>query len=144
MSENILNATVKMVEGLQLIGYASSGHGVILDANKEIDGQDKGPRPMELALIALGGCTAMDVISIMKKKKQDLRGFEIKIIGKRAEEHPKVYTDIKLHYIFKGKNLSEEACKRSIELSHGKYCSLGAMLSKSAKIEYTWEIIEVD
>ncbi len=144
MAENIVNATVKMIEGLQLIGYASSGHGVIMDASNEIGGEDKGSRPMELVLIALGGCTAMDVISIMQKKKQDLRGLEIKIDGTRSEEHPKVYKKINIHYIFKGKNLSEEACKRSIELSQEKYCSVSAMLSKVASIKYTWEIQSID
>lgn len=144
MSEKIVTATVKMVEGLQLIGYASSGHGVIMDSTPEIGGQDKGSRPMELVLIALGGCTAMDVISIMQKKKQDLRGLEIRIEGGRSEDHPKVYKEIKIHYIFKGKNLSEDACKRSIELSQEKYCSVSAMLSKTASIKYTWEIINID
>lgn len=144
MSEKMVNATVKMVEGLQLIGYASSGHGIILDTSPEIGGQDKGPRPMELVLIALGGCTAMDVISIMQKKRQDLRGLEIKINGLRSEEHPRVYTEINIHYIFKGKNLSEDACKRSIELSQEKYCSVSAMLSKSASIKYSWEIQNID
>ncbi len=144
MSENFLNATVKMVDGLQLIGYANSGHGVILDASPEIGGEDRGSRPMELVLIALGGCTAMDVISIMRKKRQELKGLEIKITGKRAEEHPKIYEEIKIHYIFKGKKLSEEACSRSVELSQEKYCSVSAMLSRTAKITYTWEIIDTD
>lgn len=144
MSEKIVNATVKMVENLQLIGYASSGHGIVIDASPEIGGQDKGSRPMELVLIALGGCTAMDVISIMHKKRQDLRGLEIKINGERSEEHPKIYKEINIHYIFKGKNLSEEACKRSIELSQEKYCSVSAMLSKVALIKYTWEILNID
>jgi putative redox protein len=144
MGESIINATVKMVEGLQLIGYASSGHGIVMDASPDIGGEDKGSRPMELVLIALGGCTAMDVISIMQKKRQDLRGLEIKINGVRSEEHPKVYKEIKIRYVFKGKNLSEEACKRSIELSQEKYCSVSAMLSKVAKIDYEWEILEID
>ncbi len=144
MSGKIVNATVKMVEGLQLIGYASSGHGVVLDTSPESGGQNKGSSPMELVLIALGGCTAMDVISIMQKKRQDLRGLEIKIDGIRSEEHPKVYKEINIHYIFKGKNLSEDACKRSIELSQEKYCSVSAMLSKVASIKYTWEIQNIN
>lgn len=144
MSEKKVNATIKMVENLQLIGYASSGHGIVIDTSPERGGQDKGSRPMELILIALGSCTAMDVISIMHKKRQNLRGLEIKIDGVRSEEHPKIYKEIHVHYIFKGKNLSEEACKRSIELSQEKYCSVSAMLSKVALIKYTWEILNID
>lgn len=144
MGEKVVSATVKMVEGLQLIGYASSGHGVVLDTSPEVGGQNKGSTPMELVLIALGGCTAMDVISIMQKKKQDLKGLEIKIDGLRSDEHPRVYKEINIHYIFKGKNLSEDACKRSIELSQEKYCSVSAMLSKVAVIKYTWEIVNFD
>ena len=139
-----MEAKVTWKGKLTFEGVSDSGFPVRLDTDKEVGGDNNGIRPMELMAISLAGCTAMDVISIMQKKRQDLRGLEIKINGVRSEEHPKVYREIKIRYIFKGKNLSEEACKRSIELSQEKYCSVSAMLSKVAKINYEWEILEVD
>ncbi|MEW6456171.1 MAG: OsmC family protein [Acidobacteriota bacterium] len=134
-----VNATVKMVNSLQLIGYSDSKHAIVIDTSTEAGGFEMGNKPMELVLIALGGCTAMDVISIMKKKREKLTGLEIKISGERFEEHPKVYKNISLHYVFKGENLSDEAIERSISLSQEKYCSVSAMLKKAADVKVTWE-----
>jgi|HubBroStandDraft_6_1064221.scaffolds.fasta_scaffold135130_2 putative redox protein len=136
----ISNATVRMVEDLQLVGYADSGHAIVIDASPE----KKASGPMELVLIALGSCTAMDIIAILKKKRQDLRGLEVNVSGERAETDPKVYTHLKLHYKLTGRGLSQEAVKKTIELSQEKYCSVLGMLSKVATVEYDSEIIEAD
>jgi putative redox protein len=135
---NMVNATVRMIEGMRLVGYADSGHAVVVDSSPE----KKASSPMELVLIALGGCTAMDVIAILTKKRQRLTGLEVSVTGERAETDPKIYTHLKLHYKVTGRGLSTEAIRKTIELSQDKYCSVLAMLAKSAAIEYDSEIIE--
>ncbi len=139
----VKKVVTKMVEGLQMVGRSSSGHAIVIDQVKEVAGLDQGPQPMELFLMSLASCTGMDVISIMKKKRQDLRGFWVEAEGERAEEHPKVYTKIKLKFYFEGKNISKEAVERSIFLSQNKYCPVSAMLKDSVPIEIEYEIIEV-
>jgi putative redox protein len=136
----IVNATVKMIEDLMVVGYADSGHAIVIDASPEA----KASGPMELVLIALGSCTSMDVITILKKKREDLRGLTVELTGERAPEDPMVYTDIRIHYTLEGKDLSEEAVRKTIALSQEKYCSVLAMLSKTAKVEYDWKIVPVD
>ncbi len=138
----IKRGKLRMTEGLQLVGASDTGHGIVIDQLPEVGGLNQGPQPMELLLLALASCTAMDVISIMKKKRQNMTGFEVEFEGERAEEHPKVYKWIKLKFIFRGKNLSSEAAERSIYLSQTKYCPISAMLSRSVKIETSYEIIE--
>ncbi len=133
---------VKMVEGLQMVGRSGSGHAIVIDQVEEVNGLDQGPQPMELLLMALASCTGMDIISIMKKKRQDLRGFWIEVEGERADEHPKVYTRIRLKFYFEGKNLSKEAVERSIFLSQNKYCPVTAMLRDAVPVETEYEIIE--
>ncbi|HEY6333616.1 MAG TPA: OsmC family protein [Blastocatellia bacterium] len=134
-----VNATVKMVEDMRLVGYADSGHAIVLDASAD----KKASSPMELVLLALGGCTAMDVIAILRKKRQELVDLEVSVSGERAETDPKIYTHLKLHYRIKGRGLSPEAVRKTIELSQDKYCSVLAVLAKSATVEYDSEIIEV-
>lgn len=128
--------------GLQFEGIAPSGHRLILDSAPEVGGTDAGLRPMELVLLALAGCTAMDVISILRKKRQDVTGFEVRVRSERAQEHPKVYTHITLEYIVRGRNISPEAVARAITLSEEKYCSVHAMLRPSVPIEYGFRIEE--
>jgi putative redox protein len=142
MAGKTVNATVKMVDGMQLMGRADSGHPVIIDADLQVGGKDQGPRPMELVLMALGSCTSMDVISLLKKMRESLTGLEVTLSGKRAEEDPMVYTHVSVHYLLKGKGLSKDACKKVIDLSQEKYCSVLGMVSKTAKVEYDWEITE--
>lgn len=135
-------ATVNYVKGLQFVGSASSGHAIVMDANTEVGGDNTAPRPMDLLLIGIGGCSGMDVVSILNKKKQHITGLEIGIKGEQADTHPKKYTDIALEFIVRGKNISEEAVKRSIELSMNKYCSVKASLEGSAKIRFSYKIIQ--
>lgn len=134
-----MNATVRMIDGFQLIGQANSGHGVIIDSSGE-GGHASGASPMELVLMALGGCSSIDVIMILKKKRQDLRGLQVKLEAQRAESDPMVFTDVTMRYEFRGKDLNEEACRKSVELSHEKYCSVLGMVSKTAKVRFEIDI----
>ncbi|MEW6409010.1 MAG: OsmC family protein [Nitrospirota bacterium] len=138
-----IEANVTLVEGMEFKGTASSGHTLTLDANHQYGGRNSGFRAMELVLIGLAGCTGMDVISILRKKKQGVVGFEVNVKGERAEEHPMVYKKIDVEYVIKGRDISEEAVARSISLSWDKYCSVGAMLKKTADMNYTYKIIEI-
>jgi putative redox protein len=133
-------AQVNWVEGMQFVGEASSGHAIVLDGRAEAGGRDTGLRPMELLLVGLAGCTAMDVLHILRRKRQQVSGLQVKVEGERAEEHPRVYTQIKLEYIVTGRELSDKAVVDAIELSEGKYCSASAMLSKTAEISYSYQI----
>jgi putative redox protein len=126
---------------MKFIGNTQSNFSIIMDASLDHGGENKGPRPIELILTALGGCTGMDVISILQKMKEKVIDFEIKIYAERSEEHPKIFKKIHLEYIFKGENLKEENIKKAIELSQTKYCSVSAMLKKSAEITYSWKIL---
>jgi putative redox protein len=138
----MLNAKVTYTSGLQFVGGASSGHAIVMDGDTGFGGNNTGLRPMELLLVSLGGCTGMDVISIMKKKQQDVTGFEININGQKAENHPKKFTDITIEYIVRGRGISEEALKKSIDLSMNKYCSIKAALEGTAKISFSYRIIQ--
>jgi putative redox protein len=114
------------------------GHKITLDAQPP-GGDNRGPKPIELLLTALAGCTAMDVLSILQKKHEPLEGLEVFVEGERATEHPMIYTDIEVVYRVRGK-VNPAALERAIELSLTKYCSVHAMLGKSAKIKHRFEI----
>ncbi len=129
--------------GMAFDGGAGSGPWTIpLDAEAAAGGADQGFRPMELLLVGLAGCTAMDVISILKKKQQDVTGFEVETVGARADEHPRVYTDIQIVYRVIGHNIDPKAVARAIELSETKYCPASAMLRERAAITSRYEIVE--
>nr|HID13796.1 osmotically inducible protein OsmC [Anaerolineae bacterium] len=128
--------------GLRLVGEASSGPAIVLDhVLPGEEGREAGPRPMELLLIGLAGCTTMDVVSILQKKRQPFTGLQVKVTAERADEHPKVYTQIHLEYIVRGKGVDPRAVERSIELSQTKYCSISAMLGKAAEITTSYRIV---
>lgn len=135
-------AQVTWVDGMQFVGESGSGHGIVLDGRESVGGRDTGPRPLELMLIGLAGCTAMDVKFILQRKRQQVTGVQVKAEAERGDEHPKVYTSIQLEYIVRGRDLSEKAVVDSIELSEQKYCSASAMLSRTADISYTYQIIQ--
>jgi putative redox protein len=135
-------AQVTWIEGLQFVGEAGSGHAIVLDGRESAGGRNTGLRPMELLLVGLAGCTAMDVVHILKRKRQRVSDVQVKVEAVRAEEHPKVYTQIQLKYVVRGQGLLEKAVVDSIELSEGKYCSASAMLGKTAEISYTYEIVQ--
>ena len=129
--------------GLRLLGEASGGPAIAVD--HVLPGEDRaetGPRPMDLLLIGLAGCTSMDVISILQKKRQSFTDLQVKVTAERAEEHPKVYTQIHLEYIVQGKGVDPKAVERAIELSQTKYCPASAMLEKAAQITTSYRIVE--
>jgi len=137
----MLTAKMTYIKGMQFVGDTESGHALVMDADPSDGGQNIGPRPMELLLAGAGGCSGMDVISILKKKRQDVTGLEINVRGEKAEDYPKKFTEITLEFAVRGKNISEEAVKRAVELSMTKYCSVKATLEGTAKIHYSYKII---
>lgn len=126
------------VRGLTFLGKGESNHWMVMDGDGTFGGFRAAIKPMEAVLVALGGCTGMDVVSILSKMKIDLDSFEICIDAERSEEHPKVFTKIHIMYIFKGKDLPKDKIERAVELSQERYCSVSAMLRKTANI--TWDI----
>lgn len=136
------SAQVSYIQGLQFVGTASSGHAIVMDGDPEVGGNNTAPRPMELLLLGIGGCSGMDVVSILRKKRQNITGLEINIKGQQAHTYPKKFTEIDLEFVVKGKNVSEEAVKRAIELSINKYCSVKASLEGSARVRSSYKIIE--
>ena len=135
-------AKITYVNGMQFVGEAGSGHAIVMDGTPEAGGKNTGLRPMELLLIGIGGCSGMDVVSILKKKKQHVTGFEINVNGQKAETYPQKFTEIDMEFIIRGKKISEEAVKKAVQLSMDKYCSVKATLEGSAKIDYVYKIIE--
>ncbi len=121
---------------------SSTGHKVMMDASKEVGGEDKGPRPMEMLLMGLGGCSGIDVIMMLEKGKQDVKDCQIEITSERADGVPAVYTKIHLHYKVMGTDLNEKRVSRAVELSAEKYCSASKMLEKMAEMSHDYEIIE--
>jgi putative redox protein len=134
-------ATVTWKDGIHFEGE-SAGQLVDMDATVEGGGQGKGASPMRLVLMALGGCTGMDVISLMKKMRQDVTHFDIVIKAERANEHPKVYTAFEMIYRLRGHNLQRDMVEKAVHLSEDKYCSVGGMLKKAAPITVRIEIEE--
>lgn len=131
-------------EGLSFTSTSADGYTIPLDSEPEVGGNGEGFRPMELLAIGLAGCTAMDVISILRKKRQDVTAFEVRVDTDRATEHPKVFTNITVEYIITGHNVQPTAVERSIELSVTKYCPAQAMLEKACNIEHRYSIIEAN
>ena len=135
-----MTVTVQRAKGSTFIGKGPSNHWVVIDTEKHFGGSESGSHPMELVLIALGGCTAIDVETIIKEMRIQVNDLRIEITSEREQEHPKVYTKIHLQYSFQGKNLNEDFIKKAVELSQNKYCPITAMLKKSAEITYEIKI----
>jgi len=138
----MMEAKVTWKENLSFDGTANSGFVVPLGTRPENGGESSGFSPMELVLVGLAGCTGMDVIDILRKKRQDVTGFEVRVQAERATDHPHVFTHITVEYILSGHNLDLVAANRSVELSVTKYCSVEAMLNKTAMIENKVTILE--
>lgn len=129
--------------GLRLVGEASSGPGILVDHPLPEEGRGAaGPAPMELLLVGLAGCTAMDVVSILQKKRQPFTGLQVLVTAERADDYPQVYTTIHLEYVVMGKGVEPGAVERSIELSQTKYCPASAMLRQAAQITTSYRIVE--
>jgi putative redox protein len=137
-----MDANVVWNQGLHFTGSAESGFEVPLGADLETGGANDGFRPLELMAVSLAGCTAMDVISILRKKKQDVTAFEVKVHAEQAQDYPKVFTHTLITYVITGHSVDETALRRSIELSATKYCPAQAMLGRVAPMELCYEIYE--
>jgi len=133
---------VKWAGALQFIATDSDGHSLVMDVSKGMGGEGAGFRPVEMLLVALAGCTAVDVVEILRKQRQPLVGMEVVVQGQRAADHPKVYTEIEVEYVLKGKGFNEAFIQRAIQLSEEKYCSVRAMLAASAKVASRYRVIE--
>jgi putative redox protein len=139
-----MGAKVTWKGNLSFVGTASTGFTVPLGADPSVGGGNDGFRPMELLAVSLAGCTGMDVISILKKKRQDVTAFEVRIHTEQAKEHPKVYTSLKIEYYFEGRAIDPAAVERAIELSATKYCPVQKMLNMGVQIEHVFSIKEVE
>ncbi|HHY54584.1 MAG TPA: OsmC family protein [Chloroflexi bacterium] len=137
-----MKAQVTWLGGMKFEAVADSGHPIILDAAPDVGGANEGSRPMELMAMSLAGCTAMDVISILRKKRQEVTGFEVKVDADRASQHPHVFTAITITYVLRGRGIDPAAVERAMQLSEEKYCPAQAMLRAVAPITLQYEIIE--
>ncbi len=135
-----MKTTVKWIDNMLMVGESASGHGIVMDGPEEIGGHNLGVRPMEMLLLGMGGCTTVDVISILKKMREDVTDCRCEVSGVRADEHPKIFTDIHIHFIISGNSLDEKKVEKAITLSAERYCSASLMLGKAAKVTHDFEI----
>lgn len=135
---------VSWQDEMYFAGSAGTGFELTLDAAPKVGGQNMGFRPPELILMGLAGCTAMDVLSILRKKRQDVTGFEVHVRGEQADDFPKVFTDIHITYVVRGHGVDPTAVERSVELSETKYCMATAMLRQVANITSSYEVLEAE
>lgn len=137
-----MECTVKWtgLKGMSFLAETGSGHAVLMDGAVEGGGNNLAPRPMEMVLAGTGACTAYDVVLILRKSGQDIRGCEVQLKAQRAETDPKVFTAIHFHFIVRGRDLKANLVERAIKLSHDKYCSATAMLAGTAAITIDWEV----
>lgn len=133
---------LEYLKGLQFKAYSdtNSNYSILLDTSKEAGGNEEGIKPTDLILVGLAGCSSMDIVSILKKKKQNITSYKANVTGERAETHPRVFTKMVITYEIKGKDIDEQAVKRAIELSKDKYCSVWAMLKNAVDIEWSYKI----
>ena len=137
-----MNVSVDWLGDMKFVGTSDSGHEITLDAGAAVGGHNEGARPLELMALSLAGCTAMDVISILKKKRQVVTGFKVEVHTEQADGHPKVFTSIHIKYIFHGHDVAPKAVERAMELSETRYCPAQAMLSAVAPTTMSYEINE--
>ena len=137
-----MNISVNWVDGMLMVGKSHSGHSITMDGPPEIGGDNLGVRPMEMLLLGVAGCTMIDVVSTLKKMRQKLTHCETKVNAERADDHPKVFTDIHIQFLVKGNDLDSKKVEKAITLSAEKYCSASIMLGKTASISHDFEILE--
>lgn len=141
MSENTYNATVIHAGDEFFIGIPPSGHAQIIDTKGD---RHAAPTPMEMLLVAVAACTAVDVISILQKKRQDVTDYKVQISGVRKDDHPRAFINFSVHHIVHGRNVSEKAVSDAVQLSDEKYCSVAATVRPTAEITTSFEIVEVE
>lgn len=137
-----MKASVRWIDGMMFEASADSGHTVVMDGPPELGGRNRGSRPMEVVLMGTGACSAADVVSILKKSRQEVTDCVVELEAERAEAVPKVFTRIHMHYVVSGRNLKPDAVKRAVNLSAEKYCSATRMLNETADISHDFEIRE--
>ena len=139
-----MECTVKWTggEGMTFLAETGSGHVVAMDGAPEGGGRNLAPRPMEMMLLGAGGCAAYDVVVILRKSGQDIRGCEARLVAERAPTDPKVFTRIHFQFTVRGRGMKPNLVERAIKLSHDKYCSASAMLAKTAQLSLGWDLVE--
>ena len=136
-------ATIKWVDGAMFVGEAESGHAIVIDGPADGGGRNLGPRPMELLLLGTGACSAYDVVSILRKGRQDVTDCRVELKAERADAIPAVFTSIHLHFIVSGRGLAAQQVERAVSLSAEKYCSASIMLGKTAQVTHDFEVVVV-
>jgi len=136
-------AKISWVDGALFVAEGGSGHTFTMDGAPDVGGRNLAARPMEVVLMGMGGCTAIDVVSMLRKQRQDIEGVEVSLIAERADDHPKVFTEVKLVYTVRGRKLNRSLVERAVSLSDEKYCSATAMVKKSAKVTHEVVLVEV-
>jgi putative redox protein len=139
-----MKARVKWVEGAAFLGESGSGHAVLMDGAPDAGGRNLGPRPMEMLLLGLGGCSAFDVVLILKRGRERITDCVVEIEADRASTDPKVFTEIRLRYVVTGRALDRAKVERAVQLSAEKYCSASAILGKTARLSHTIEVVEAE
>tara|TARA_B100001179_G_scaffold194988_1_gene153036 strand:- start:227 stop:643 length:417 start_codon:yes stop_codon:yes gene_type:complete len=137
-----MKGTVTLQEGSTFEGVAGSGHRVTMDVAPEVGGRNLGLRPMEMVLLGLGGCTAIDVLHMLRKGRQPITDMRVELDAERADDVPKVFTRIHLHFVLTGAGLDPHKIERAINLSASKYCSASMMLNKTAEMTHDFEIVK--
>jgi putative redox protein len=136
-------AKISWVDGALFVAEGGSGHTLTMDGAPDIGGRNLASRPMEVVLMGMGGCTAIDVVSMLKKQRQDIEGVEVSLVAERAGDHPQVFTSVKLVYTVRGRKLNRALIERAVSLSDEKYCSVTAMMRKSADISHEVVLVEL-
>ena len=136
-----MKCRVRWVDGMSFMAETESGHAFVMDGAPEGGGRNLGPRPMETVLAGAGGCTAYDVVVILRKSGQSVSACEVQLSAERAQTDPKVFTKINMHFVVRGKDLKASLVESAIKLSHNKYCSASIMLGKTAQISHDYEIV---
>lgn len=139
MTASVCKAVIELKETDLFVGHTPSGHSILLDTDHA---RNSAPTPMELLLVALGSCSGVDVVSILRKKQQVVSAYRIEVRGKRRDDHPRSFKRMEVHHIVTGRNISEQSLVQAIQLSENKYCSVAATLRPTAEIVSSFEIIE--
>jgi putative redox protein len=137
-----MKVCVKWLDHMSFVGETGSGHSVVMDGAPDFGGRDLAPRPMEMLLLGLGGCTAFDVVMILKKARQSVTDCRVEVEAERAETEPKVFTRIHVHYVVTGRDVQARHVERAVKLSAEKYCSASVMLGATAEITHDFQVLE--
>jgi putative redox protein len=132
----VLQATIKQVQGFAMLGRSTSNHWVAMDASSKVGGQDGAVRPKELLLLGLGGCAAFDVETVLRKRRVELKRFEVEMEADESAEHPMIITEVRMDYVIEGENVPTADVERAIRLSHEKYCAVSAMMRRVFPIRW--------